>query len=542
MRWDEAGRLGLRGKTIAILISTIVLAVSTILFGTRLFYQGKIEGLEAEEAKAALGRAEALVDDDLEQLDILVRDWAYWDDTWRFAESRASAYAEANLSEESLGALAVSALVIFGAKGETVFAGPPGSPKTGAIEAALRGPPLRIGEGRRGIVDSGGSLQIFVTRPILRSDSSGPVNGAIAMTRELDAARLIRYSRLSGIPVLVTPRTTGTAPAAAASVRLEPGSISASAPLAIDGAPAVADLSVRIARGDDRDGGRFLFIFFIGIALAVVLIGMLAVFAFEVAVLGRMRAIGAELKSIGAEKRVGPFLTVSGRDELTDLERAMNGTLGSFYAAIGERNAAIREIHHRVKNNIQLIASLVSLEASEARESETVSTLRDIGQRIQAIAFVHEELDIDREISSIDAGRLIDRIAMAIQQSDVGARGADVSIDCGGIGLDLESAVPVGLIVAEVIANAIVHAFPSGNAGEIRVAMAKRGEGRIVLSVLDDGVGIGAEAPRGLGMDIIDALSRQLRAETRYGPGSGGGTLFVMDFPAPSGEGPGPIE
>jgi two-component system, sensor histidine kinase PdtaS len=209
----------------------------------------------------------------------------------------------------------------------------------------------------------------------------------------------------------------------------------------------------------------------------------------------------------------------------------MNETMGSLYRSIGERNAAIREIHHRVKNNLQLIASLVSLQAAGAREEETVGALLTLGRRVMAMAFVHEELDLDREIEGVNAGRLFERIAMAVKQSTGGGKGVDASIDCGGIILGLERAIPLGLILGEALSNSYRHAFPQGRAGAIRVSLEGAPDGGLELRVRDDGVGFDASEAKGLGMDIIEALARQLRAGYRYGPCPGGGALFELRAP-----------
>jgi Signal transduction histidine kinase len=520
--------MGLRSKTILILGIMLLLAAASVSLVTRTAYERNIDELERESARKAAERAVALVEDDLDQLDVIVRDWAFWDDSWNYMKDRSPEFARSNLSDAALIPLDIGGIAMLDARGNVVFSGPGGGRQNAPFMKNFNAAGVKAES--RGLSLSMGLLYLVDARPILRSDGGGEPRGTLMMARPITAERVARYSRLLDMSVRVSTEQHEPAGKGGSLLSESARSITAKAPLIDADGVAVASIIVDMPRSALGGAGKSFAALVIAIALADLVCGMLAVFAIEIAVTGRMRRIEQELVAIttGAGKR--RFIAQSGRDELATLAKTMNSTLGSLYDTIEERDVAIREIHHRVKNNLQIIQSLINLQLSHAEEERIGGALRDISRRVAAIAFVHEEIFMEKQIELIDGGRLLDRVAAAVRDS-IGQHGSIVASVMGeGTKIRLEQAAPLGLIAGEIIANSYSHAFPKGT-GKIGISLARAISGALELRISDDGVGFAPNARAGLGMELVEALSRQLGASFDYGLAEGGGSLFALRIP-----------
>jgi two-component sensor histidine kinase len=158
-----------------------------------------------------------------------------------------------------------------------------------------------------------------------------------------------------------------------------------------------------------------------------------------------------------------------------------------------EKETLLREIHHRVKNNLQIIASLLYFEGQKIMEPAGVAAFADIRQRLNAMILVHEKLYRSSDLSRIDfADYLVSLVGEMerLQSTRVPPIAGRVSSDA--VELPIESALPCGMIVTELVTNAYKHAFPNGEAGSIDVRMVRAGD-RVTLTVSDDGIGLPAD-------------------------------------------------
>lgn len=520
--------MNLRGKTTLILAATIVVASAIIGLGSRWYFQIRLEGVERAMAEETLDRAAALVYDDLDQLDMVAHDWATWNDSWDYVAEPSRAFEESNLSPSAIEPLDLSCIAYIDSRGGVVYVYPKSPPSLVAI-ARRYGASIPDEKGRRGVEEAGGVLQLVAARAIERSDRSGSGRGVLVMMRAITAARVARYSRISGMPVsLALGRGDG-----GEGLSLSYSGSSLRASMSLEGAfgASAADVMVdlpRIAQRYRRESAAF---FIAAFALIIAALGMVAIHVFEVAVLRRMRALGTQLESIARTGGKGRFVRTTGRDELTELERSMNATLSALYRVIDERDIAMREIHHRVKNTLQVISSLISLQICMNKREEEKALLRDTGRRVSAMAFVQEELFAEQGFERIDCDRLFRRIADAAREENASGKVIGLGIETGGISVGLSEATPLGLIVCEVLANAYRHAFAKGGGGSIRLSMRRERQGEARLEIADDGSGIEAGAERGLGLEIIEALVKQLRGSYRYSRREEGGTLFSLELP-----------
>ncbi|KAA2236261.1 sensor histidine kinase [Salinarimonas soli] len=204
------------------------------------------------------------------------------------------------------------------------------------------------------------------------------------------------------------------------------------------------------------------------------------------------------------------------------LEEAVALRTRALSAAITERESLLREVHHRVKNNMQIISSMIRLQDRVATQpTETV-------RRIQAMAMVHELVyAATGPVTKIDLGAYAERLCRTLEAG--GGGGVRFALSLEPIHIDLERAMPFALILSEAATNAFRHAYPAGE-GRIEVALrARRGE--VELCVHDRGQGFNPEidARGGFGLKLIGSLSVQLGAVHRFERGMG--TRFTMTFP-----------
>lgn len=185
--------------------------------------------------------------------------------------------------------------------------------------------------------------------------------------------------------------------------------------------------------------------------------------------------------------------------------------------SIREKDALLREIHHRVKNNLQVMSSLLGLQSRTVFEPGTRQALEDSQGRIHSMALIHELLCQAPEFSGIDTAdytrRLIDYQVRA-QGPDAGR--IQVLTDLEEIRIDLDAAVPYGLIVNELLLNALRHAFPGGRRGKIRVNLHLQPNRNVLLAIEDEGVGLPVgfdwQSASSLGFRLVRMLGEQLKA------------------------------
>lgn len=199
-----------------------------------------------------------------------------------------------------------------------------------------------------------------------------------------------------------------------------------------------------------------------------------------------------------------------------------------------EKEVLLREVHHRVKNNLTLISSLLSLQSSSMTDPEqAVSAFRNSRDRIMAMALVHEEMYRSRDCALVDMGAYLESLSSQIAQTY--GLGRDIALDARAeaVSLSVSSAIPCALILNELIGNAYNHAYQGREGGGIRVLIRMAPGDEVELSVSDDGVGMseGGEGERrgSLGLTLVRLLTEQLEGSMEVS--SVGGTAFRIRFP-----------
>jgi two-component sensor histidine kinase len=201
-----------------------------------------------------------------------------------------------------------------------------------------------------------------------------------------------------------------------------------------------------------------------------------------------------------------------------------------FAALAAEREVLLREVNHRVGNSLQIIASLLHLQASSSADEDVKAALMNAMGRVAAVAQVHRRLYTSHDPTSVMLNQYLEALLDDLRRSAEGSRLTQLTLEAQPVEVDPDRAVAVGIIVNELVINALKYAYPSGS-GPIRVKLAAPAN-RIELTVSDDGVGEGAAPnPRstGMGQRIVNAMATKLDAAVSRTP-QHSGTSILLQF------------
>jgi PAS domain S-box-containing protein len=205
-------------------------------------------------------------------------------------------------------------------------------------------------------------------------------------------------------------------------------------------------------------------------------------------------------------------------------------------ASLGEKEVLLKEIHHRVKNNMQVISSLVSLQAEELRDTVPRAIFQDLTHRVRSMALVHEKLYQSADLARVEFAEYLRSLLSYLWRAyGTEASGVRLILDLEPVMLSVNTAVPFGLILNELVGNALKHAFRARAEGEVIVSLRGGVPGRVRLSVRDNGTGLPAgfdwRQARSLGLRLVQMLAGQLHAAVEVS--SAGGTEFMISLEEP---------
>ncbi len=201
-------------------------------------------------------------------------------------------------------------------------------------------------------------------------------------------------------------------------------------------------------------------------------------------------------------------------------------------ASLSEKEVMLKEIHHRVKNNLQVISSLLSLQSGYTDDVEASNLLRECQHRVRSMSMLHEKLYRSEDLSRIDMNEYaLTLISFLLRSYSVDGR-VKPTYNINDIHMGIDSAIPCGLIINELVSNALTHAYTTNSGGELWVNM-HREDKLIQLEISDNGVGLPEDfsisGSRTLGMTLVETLAQQLNGEVNFF--NDNGATFQISFP-----------
>lgn len=238
------------------------------------------------------------------------------------------------------------------------------------------------------------------------------------------------------------------------------------------------------------------------------------------------------LNALNADRRLKEAL----RDNNATLEDRVRKRTAELEQTLADKNLLLSEVYHRVKNNLQMVESLLALQARALTDTQALEAFRTARQRIHALGLVHQQLLGAGDLATVRLDSFLGELCANVAEG-AGAerRGLRVEVDVAPLPADLDRAIPLGLLVNEALSNALLHGYPGGSAGVIRVKVERLGGGdSIRLSIRDDGKGCaghipeaGSASPPRSGLRIVRALVAQLDGTLTIHSDEGGTDVSV---------------
>jgi PAS domain S-box-containing protein len=200
------------------------------------------------------------------------------------------------------------------------------------------------------------------------------------------------------------------------------------------------------------------------------------------------------------------------REQLLVRLKSLNAELTR---SLNEREVLLQEVHHRVKNNLQVVSSLINMQVRKLKSETGRDALEECQTRVQAIALIHEQLYQSKDYARVPFSQYVRSLASMVFDT-VGISQAVVRLELRieDVSLAVDRAIPCGLILNELITNALKHGFPEGRIGYVRVELRRQSDGQLLLGVEDDGVGLAervdVERSTSLGLQLVRTLTEQL--------------------------------
>lgn len=221
--------------------------------------------------------------------------------------------------------------------------------------------------------------------------------------------------------------------------------------------------------------------------------------------------------------------TLGTAQDITERKRAEE----QIKASLQEKEVLLKEVHHRVKNNLQVIDSLFRHQCRHAKDKQTIEVLKECQNRVNSMAMLHEKLYQSQDLSKINSDEYITSIvANLVDSYSCNADLTSLKINIEDIVLDIETALYCGLIVNELVSNSFKYAFPPGKQGEIHINFYSGDAHNLILSVKDNGVGLpisfDLQKSQSLGLKLVRSFVRQLGGDLEIN--RSGGTEFMITF------------
>ena len=548
----------LRHRATSIIAVTMVVLCAALGAMIAAFSLNGYFNIEREEVRTEVERALKGLFSDEKRIASIAGDWAPWDETYNFTLGKDPKYEADNLSAASVANLKINLFAIVDTKGRFVilrrfdlasqqFLPPP--PNVHPLPPD--DPLLRHSDIHSGIDGllrfDGAGLVLLSSRPIATSDLTAKPVGSLIIGLALDGREAAALSERLSTDIAFLPAYEAEAPREVVEARrhLSTSSsiyvkaadfdrVAGYAPLRdIDGNTA-ALIKVSLPREYLHEGLVDLLLVFGALCIMAIISTLAVIFIVDRLILDRMSLLGREFARVGNGADPGGRVEIEGDDEFATLASIANSGLSrldeahrALTASLGEKNLLLREVHHRVKNNLQIISSLLNLQAGTMRDSLAEEALRESENRINSMALVHELLyqhgeDGPAGIARVEFLEYMRQLSASLIASySVGGKRIELVVEGEEVELDADTAICCALIVNELASNALKHAFPGERSGKIVLSAGADSTGNLWVSVRDDGVGLPAAfdptASGSLGLHLVSALASQINGRFHIG-------------------------
>jgi two-component sensor histidine kinase len=202
--------------------------------------------------------------------------------------------------------------------------------------------------------------------------------------------------------------------------------------------------------------------------------------------------------------------------------------------SLREKEVLLKEIHHRVKNNLQVISSLLSLQSEYLKDEAMIKIFKESQNRVKSMALIHEKLYQSANLAEIDFSDYLRELTTQLFRSySIGTHGVSLNVHAPQVLLAVDRAIPCGIIVNELVTNALKYAFPDSRGGRIDIDLHPVSDDQIRLAVRDNGVGFPAdvdfETSDSLGLTLVRMLADQVQGQVVLQAGERGAE-FIMTF------------
>lgn len=285
---------------------------------------------------------------------------------------------------------------------------------------------------------------------------------------------------------------------------------------------------------------------YLGIVAAVMLVSTVAAFVLasrlQPMVSNPILHLVETAKVVSEKKDYTVRASKKSGDELGLLVDTFNEMLAQIHrheealqTSLREKEVLLKEIHHRVKNNLQVISSLLNLQSGAASDPAVLAMLAESRNRIKSMALIHEKLYQSKGLARIDFAEYVRSLTNHLYRTYVvNSNLIRLELAVENVQLNVDAAIPCGLMLNELVSNSLKYAFPHGQSGKICVKLARAGDDRLILIVHDNGVGLPQDLDvknsKSLGLKLVQILSKQLEGDLSFH--SENGTEFRVAFPS----------
>ena len=256
-------------------------------------------------------------------------------------------------------------------------------------------------------------------------------------------------------------------------------------------------------------------------------------FTFYVSVFGLSNLMGHLFKIISFYLIYKAIIITGLKEPYSLLLREIKQSEDQIKANLKEKETLLQEIHHRVKNNMAVISSLLKIQAYNMDDKRLKDALMDSQNRVQSMSAIHETLYQSESLSSIDLSTYLPKLAESIAKNYTTGRKVNIKIEAENILISVKQASPIGLIVNELITNSLKYAFPENAEGEIKISLTQKEQNQVELEYADNGIGMPKnfdwQKTKTMGLKLVKALANS-QLDGSIDMDSNNGTKYTMIF------------